>query len=110
MTDKNKATPLAAMGREDGDYLKLSNQWATLFVTREIRDVYVPFGPQAVTPARNVERIKYVVTGDTWDGDPTSEKQNAPSKAEYRFSTTSSAMRFAMQSLAAYEHGAARHG
>lgn len=105
-----KAAPptMAAMGKQDGDFVRLSNTWAEVVISREKRVIEVEPKIGRV-PAMSAERFVYVVTGDTWDGDPTSYKQNGPTKREYVFNTGPAALRFAFQSLAAYEHGSIRN-
>lgn len=75
----NTQTLADAMGRTEGDYLELSNQWARVFVTRE-----------------TVGRLAtFVVSGDIID----------PRKHEITFHSLSKAMAYAVRSLGEYRRG-----
>lgn len=94
----NRKEIVAALGDpiQEGDYLKLENQWAKVFVERQKR--YVEIAPRTENvPALCAERVVYVVTGDLTD--------NVKEKV---FSTPSVAMSYAMLSLGYYAQGACR--
>lgn len=97
MGKQGKATLVAAMGRHEGDFLKLENKWAKVFITREVRDIEV--APRmGNVPAVAQERLVFVVSGHL----------AGVRAAEQVFHTGPAAMRYAMFCLAEYEKGAIR--
>lgn len=75
-----------AMGKRDGDYIKLHNQWAKVVISREHKGEKLNEG------------IDWIVSGDLKD----------PRANEKYCKTLAEATAYALESLAEYERGAYR--